>query len=441
LPSGIIANGGRNGAASDVGAVGLVDDAPSDPPASGSPPDRAAGGLSDPASGPAADAVAKQALQPTSSSRTPSETSSRGVAEPATPTSSGSLPDEVDATLLANLVFDTAARLPDGSYFVPKPTQRLFGLRTTRVGATDVRPTVKLPGRIVPDPHSHGDVEASLLGRIEAAPSGLPVLGDHVTRGQILGFVTPAIGVVDRTQVRREVARLTTEIRLETEALERMNRFWFVPFRDGKRIQAQMKIDGLRRERDALLPMLQIREVLRASIDGVVSRSTAILGRIVHPGEMIFEIVDPRSLWVEANAQDPQVAEVATRVKEATALTPDGDLLRLTFVGSGLTLEQQMAPLLLRIDDPTPELRVGRPVTVTIRTEAAARHGIVVPRAALAVGNDGVTEVWVQTAPEQFMPHPVRTEDIDGASTLVVGGLGDQERVVVRGIKLLTQLN
>src|SRR6185312_5238254 len=169
----------------------------------------------------------------------------------------------------------------------------------------------------VPDRHVEADVEASLLGRIEAAPGGLPVLGDTVTKGQVLAYVIPAVGVVDRTQVRRQVAQLTTEIRVETENLEILKQFSFVPFRDGKIYQAEQRIAGVRRERDVLLPLLQTQEALRASADGVISVSTAIAGRIVHPGEAVFTIVNPKRLWVEASAPDPTIASGAARVQTA----------------------------------------------------------------------------------------------------------------------------
>jgi len=349
-------------------------------------------------------------------------------------------PGPVDPGLLANFVFDRGDRRPDGTFLVPKSLQRLFEMRTTRAFAADVPVTVTLAGRIVPDRHTEADVEASLLGRIEASPTGLPVLGDIVTKGQILAYVVPAVGVVDRTQVRREVARLTTEIRVETENLDILKQFSFVPFRDGKIYQSEQRLAGLRRERETLLPLLQTQEVLRASTDGVISVSTAILGAIVHPGEKIFQIVNPKALWVEAMAPDPAVAESARRVATASAVTPEGQALALSFIGSGLAMEQQSAPILFRIDNPPEGLRVGRPVTVTVRSENRLQRGLPMARDALTIGPDGVQEVWEQTEPEVFLPHVVRTVDLDGQRVLVIDGLKEGSHVVTRGVRLLAQL-
>jgi len=356
------------------------------------------------------------------------------VAEAAVPT------QEIDPGLLANFVFDRGARRPDGSFFVPKPLQRLFSVRTSRAVAAEVPVTVKLAGRIVPDPQAHGDVEASLLGRIEPPPTGMPVLGESVRKGQVLGYVIPAVGVVDRTQVRREVARLTTDIRVETENLEILKQFSFVPFRDGKIYQSEQRLAGLRREREALLPLLQTQEVLRAPTDGVISVSTAIAGRIVHPGEKVFEIVNPRLLWVEASAPDPTIAQSAQKVVTASAMTPEGQSLGLTFVGSGLALQQQSTPILFRIANPPDGLRVGRPVTVAVRSENRSQRGLPVTRDALTVGSDGVQEVWEQSEPEVFLPHAVRVQDLDGRSVLILDGVSEGARLVVNGARLLAQL-
>jgi hypothetical protein len=304
----------------------------------------------------------------------------------------------------------------------------------------DVPVTLHLPGRILPDPRAQGDVEASLVGRIEVPAGGLPVLGENVIKGQVLAFVTPTMGVLDRTQVRREVARLTTEIRTETEGLELLKEFHFVPFRDGKVYQAERRLDGLRRERSALLPALQTREVLRASTDGVLSRSNAVAGRIVNPGTVVFEIVNPHRLWVEAVAADPAIAEVASRVSMASAITPEGQMLSLNYVGSGLTLKEQSAPIVFRIDRPPEGLRVGRPVTVTVISEMGTQRGLLVPREAITIGSDGLEQVWEQAEAEVFLPHAVRTRDVDGSTVLVVGGLKDGCRVVVQGARLMAQL-
>ena len=348
--------------------------------------------------------------------------------------------DEVEPGLVANMVYDRSHRREDGTYFVPKPLQRLFNIRTERVRQIDVPTVLRIAGRIVPDPSLHGTVQPSVPGRLEPTESGFPSLGQTVKKGQIMALVTPSIGIVDLSQVRRDVTKLTNEIRLETEALEILRQFSWVPFREGKIYQAEQKVAGLRRERDALLPMLELREALRAPTDGVVSSTKAVNGKIVQPGEVVFDVIDPSRLWVEATAPDPATAETARGAPVAAAVTPEGTNLILRFVGTGLSAARQATPVLFSIDDPPPGLRVGRPVTVTIVNAATSQRGILLNRSAVTQGSSGLQEVWEQTAPETFVPHAVRTSVIDGTSILVTDGVPDGARIVINGSRLMAQL-
>lgn len=359
---------------------------------------------------------------------------------PAAPVPVQTMLDPVDTRTLAGLAMDRSQRRQDGSYFVPKPLQRLFDVRTLKADAKQSVLTVRLPGRIVPAPNAHGDVEASLLGRIEPPAAGFPVLGQRVSQGEILGYVTPAVGVVDRTQVRREVARLTNDIRVAAESLEILKQFWFVPFRDGKVIQAETRLDGLRRERAALLPLLQTQEVLRAPSDGVISISNAINGRVVHPGEKIFEIVSPHRLWVEAVAADPDVARDAVAGDGAVAVTPEGETLDLAYIGSGLALQQQSVPPDVpdrhadrgaagraaghRVGAQPQQAPAGHPGTARGSGGRLQRH------------RPGVGAV----GPGSLRPHTVKTEVLDGRSVLITAGMEPGVRIVTRGEHLLSQL-
>src|SRR5262245_47801956 len=60
---------------------------------------------------------------------------------------------------------DLAQRLPDGSLFVPKATQRILAIRTAMTAEARFQRTVELPGRIIPDPNASSIVQASAGGR------------------------------------------------------------------------------------------------------------------------------------------------------------------------------------------------------------------------------------------------------------------------------------
>ena len=70
-------------------------------------------------------------------------------------------------------VRDVSQRFPDGALFVPKPTQRILGLRTIFTEIKPHRRTIELPGRIIPDPNATGLVQASVGGRLSPPAGGL----------------------------------------------------------------------------------------------------------------------------------------------------------------------------------------------------------------------------------------------------------------------------
>ena len=150
---------------------------------------------------------------------------------------------------------------------------------------------------------------------------------------------------------------------------------------------------------------------------------------------MLFEIVDPARLAVEALAYDPAQAAGIT----AASLDLPGGGTALAFVGAGRQLREQALPLLFRVRSGNAALAVGMPVKVIARTAAATR-GAALPLAALGRGAGGETTVWVKLAPERFAPRRVETRPLDGERVAVTAGLEEGERVVVGGASLLGQV-
>ena len=90
-------------------------------------------------------------------------------------------------------------RLPDGSVFLPKPAQRQIGVRTLVTEAGELPRTVALAGKVVMDPNAGGKVQALVAGRLEAGPRGLPGVGQTVKKGEVLAYVVPSAGQIERS--------------------------------------------------------------------------------------------------------------------------------------------------------------------------------------------------------------------------------------------------
>ncbi|MBI3453982.1 MAG: efflux RND transporter periplasmic adaptor subunit [Rhodospirillales bacterium] len=336
----------------------------------------------------------------------------------------------------SGFVPDSPRRLSDGSFFVPKPAQRLLTIRNTLTGETEVPVTVQLVGQIVADPNGSGQVQSSQRGRIEPTEEGLPYLGTKVSKGQILAYLTPSVSSLERSTVNAQVTELASDIYQVELRIARLKSFFWVPFREGKLRAAEIELENLRKRYTVIGRTLLNRLSLRASTSGVISVANVVTGQIVEAREIVFEIVDPDRLWVQATAIDPAVAD---RVTAATALTPEGTALRLEFLGRGPLLQQQATLLLFRVSNPSRDLAIGKPVTVIVQT-TERRNGIIVPQESVVRAGDSEMRVWEQISAERFVPRPVRIQPLDENTTLILAGIAVDKRIVTRGAALLNQV-
>ncbi len=332
---------------------------------------------------------------------------------------------------------DAPRRQPDGSVSMSKDAQRLLAIRTVLVRENDAARTVQVIGQVVADPGAAGRVQASQPGRVGPGEQGLARLGQRVQQGDVLAVVTPSIGAVERGGVQAQVAELDAAVRMAQAKVARLSGLsGSVP---GKDIDdARLELDGARKRRAALSPSLTQGEILRAPVSGVVSVASAQVGALVESRDILFEIVDPARLWVEATLTDPSLAG---QVKAATAVTADGTRLAVTFIGRGMTLRQGAVPLQFRVDGAPPGLSVGSPVTVVAELDGKDR-GVALPRAAVIRQANGLSAVWDHVSAERFVARPVRIRALDAGRVLVLGGLASDPvpRVVVQGAELLGQV-
>lgn len=326
-------------------------------------------------------------------------------------------------------------RLQDGSIFVPKPSQRLLGMRTQLTENGEASAALRLIGTLVPDPNASGRVQASQNGRLEPGDAGFPTLGQRVERGQVLAYVTPTYSAAERGSLIQNAAELDAQI---TILGARVRRLTILRGTVAEReIQdAQAELAGARHRRTAIQPALSGREPLVAPVSGIVSTVRGAVGQLVDSATTVFDIVDPSRLWVEALAFDRAALE---RITGASATLPDGRVLDLAFMGRGLTVRQQAVPVNFRVANPPPDAPIGLSVLVTLRT-ARAVQGVVLPADAVVRSAEGPPVVFEHAAAERFIPRQVRVQPLDGTRVVVTAGLEAGRRVVVQGAALIAQV-
>lgn len=335
---------------------------------------------------------------------------------------------------------DNARRLADSGIFMPKTTQGLLGVGTARAEtATAAQRTISFAGLIIADPNKSGLVQSLLSGRIEPPETGFPAIGARVSEGDILGYLTPKVELVDQSDIAQTTGDLDRQIRLAEAKVARFDKLKG-NIADALISDAHLELDGLKARRAAIKPVLGNREALKAPVSGIVAQANIAAGQVVDAQALLFQIVDPESLWVEALAFDvTAAADVERRGEDAVGTSSDGRKLQLEFAGRGLSLRQQAVPLRYKIKGSGEGLSLGQPVTVAAPLEEPI-NAIPLPRSSVVRAPNGQSVVLVHTAPERFEQRAVTTVPIDADRIGITAGLDADSRVVVRGAELINQV-
>ncbi|HRN65990.1 MAG TPA: HlyD family efflux transporter periplasmic adaptor subunit [Alicycliphilus sp.] len=331
---------------------------------------------------------------------------------------------------------DSPRRQSDGSVFIPKSAQRQLGLRTLAVAAGEHARAFELAGTVVMDPNAGGKVQAALAGRLEAGPQGLPLPGQSVKKGQVLAYVVPTAGALERSGQLAQQAELRAAKELAQRRLARLRELADTVAR--KDIEAaESELQSLTARLAAVGAGLRQRDALVAPVSGVIASSNAVAGQVLDAREQVFEVVDPARLRIEALAYDPAQAQ---DVAGASLALPGGQSVPLRFLGAARSLREQALPLSFAGDaQALSQLALGQSVRLVVQTRSRVA-GLQVPLAALQKNPSNQAIVWVKTAPEQYAPRVVRIQPLDGVHVAVTDGLQPGERVATQGASLLNQI-
>lgn len=337
-------------------------------------------------------------------------------------------------TAVAQPATASPQRLADGSLFVPKSVQRQLGLRTRLAQVRDVPASIELAGKVVASANAGGLVQSGQAGRVEAAGPSLPVLGQVVRKGEVLARLKPVVNSLERGASQSQIAEIDAQLAIAERKVLRYAEL------QGALAQAAIDAAGLERDalrtrRRALHSGLNAAEALRSPISGVISASHVVAGQVVDAKEILFEVVDPSRLSVEALAYD---TALTGGISQASAAVPGG-ALALQYVGTGRQLREQALVLLFRVQPGSAAVSVGQPVTVQAST-ARRVQGAALARTAVIKTASGESAVWVHTEAERFVQRKVTAEPLSATELVVTQGVGQGDRVVTDGAGLLAQV-
>ncbi|RAU22809.1 efflux RND transporter periplasmic adaptor subunit [Paramagnetospirillum kuznetsovii] len=330
------------------------------------------------------------------------------------------------------------AQTPPGEpVMMSKANQFLLGIRTEKIEPRETMDSVRVVGRVIPDPSGYARIQPSQTARIVADPAfPIPVPGERVRKGQVLAVLEPTLTNLERGDKRSSLSRIESQLAIAENDLARSTALGdLVPVKQVE--TSRIQVEQLRRERAQIAGTQLGRELLSAPLDGVVTDVHVVPGEVVNPTQALVEVVDPTRLRVEAIIHDLPLAKRVSGAMAATKLLP-GQTFALALLGRSPKLDPQdqgIHAIFQVTSDRVGDLSIGMPVDVFLATGAT--------RLSTAVPRDAITElggrqvVFVRTAPEVFEARPVKLERIVGPLAEISDSVAPGERVVSQGVDQL----
>ncbi len=172
----------------------------------------------------------------------------------------------------------------------------------------------------------------------------------------------------------------------------------------------------------------------RAPSDGVVTRLEVREGMYVKPDTDMIVLADLRKVWIEADVLGRQSAWLRKGVSATVRLDQlPGQPLegQVTYVYPEADPMTRAVRIRLAFENPKEVLKPNSFATVTV-AEPDPEPVLNIPLEAL-IRTSEQTRVIVETAPNRFVPRPVRIAYESGGMAAVSGGLSAGERVVTSG--------
>ena len=330
---------------------------------------------------------------------------------------------------------DGPRRMATGEVFLPKPAQRQLKVRTSPALIEQHAKVIELNGKVVLDPQTGGLVQTTIGGRFEAVKGGVPQLGKKVMKGELLGYVVAGQAPLERSGQQAELAQLKAQLALAESRLQRVQQLKdTIP---KKELDASAsEVQSLKGQVAALAGGIGAKEALRAPTNGVIASSQAVAGKVFDAGDLLFEVVNPSVVRIDANWFDGATVPAFGGAKVSSS----GQTIALKYLGaSGAVRDQALTLAFENRELSKAQFAIGQLLKVYAE-QAEKIEGIAVASSALVKNAANQTAVWVKVQPETFEPRVVTTEPLDGQQVLITSGLKPFDRVVVQAASLINQI-
>lgn len=339
-----------------------------------------------------------------------------------------------------------------------KESQFLLGITTRLAQERTVSETATLLGKLTSPPQNVANLHAPQPGRIVS--QAIATVGDRVRKGQTLAVVEQVLSTseqiqlasdrlrlqAERTQLETSVAQAERDVAKARADIQRLRRIQDLVA--GKQIleaevtlqKAEDALKGLKKQRNEYqrLAPPQVSQVrtfpIVAPFDGTVAQAHTTYGEQVDPSKLLFQVVNPKALWMEADLFERDL----TKLKQTKSGTVTVDAFpesrfSAKLLSLGTSLDEQTRTLKARfaVDNSAGRLKAGMFARIAIGLGESSKV-LAVPASAVTEFS-GKSVVFVLTAPESFVAREVTPGRNDGG-WVAITGIQAGERVVTQGV-------
>jgi Cu(I)/Ag(I) efflux system membrane fusion protein/cobalt-zinc-cadmium efflux system membrane fusion protein len=176
-------------------------------------------------------------------------------------------------------------------------------------------------------------------------------------------------------------------------------------------------------------PAGEPRTTFRSPVSGIVMEKTIVRGMRALPGDVLYKIVDPSNVWIEASVHEPDLGAVAIGQHGTIRMDafPDETFAgRITYVAPALDADSRTAAVRLELANRSGRLKAGMFATVDLSVPLG--RGLVVP--ADAVLDSGSRQlVFVSEGDGYFVPRPVVVGHRVEGRVEILSGLAEGDKV------------
>lgn len=176
---------------------------------------------------------------------------------------------------------------------------------------------------------------------------------------------------------------------------------------------------------------------IHSAVSGKIRSVNISEGEYVKEGQVLFELADDNTLWVEGQAY-PHDTRFIRPGMEAEVLIPSAGNKLITciidFINPSLEQGKNVSLVRATINNPDRTLHPG--MLAILKVRAQTFRGVVIPASAV-IRNNGEDRVWIREECGGFSVRPVVTGNQSGDSILIVSGVKESEVVVTSGAYLL----